>query len=276
MKKKRLLVLFIQLALMVILAISFYSYVQKEVKPVKVYTYSQDLEKNESVTLGVLEIPAKAVQEDMLLVNKNNKKAELEKKVVSTDVNAGQYVYSKQLMKATKVDKFETMDLSKYRKVSLPITFVDGFGGDVKRGDSLDLIFTGQGEKEEEGENSSVKTNFQYSKAFLQDVLVYNVTTTTGYRFENHSGLREGEVTEEGEEIQTSNGSEELAVVTLAVTLDQAEEIQARQAIGEISFASRFEENQSYETLGFVIGEYEKIFSAPANAETGRATINQN
>lgn len=271
MKKKKLVMVFLQLALVVGFSASFYTYVQKEVEPTKVYTYSQDLNIKDGVKLEVTEIPAKAVQKGMVVVNKDNKKEELEKKVANTKVSKGQFVYDSQLVESSEVDPFETIDLSKYRKVSLPISYVEGFGGDIKHGDRVDLVFTGQGKKQENG----VEQNFQYSKTFLQDVLVYNVTTDTGFRFEDHSSKLEGEVSEGGgEEIQASGSDGDLAVITLAVTLDQAEEIQARKSLGAISFASRFEDNQSYETLGYVIGDYEKIYSAPANAETGRGTIN--
>lgn len=266
--------LFLQLALVVGFSVSFYTYVQKEVEPTKVYTYSKDLNVKDGVKVDVTEIPAKAVQEGMVLA-KDQKKADVEKKVANAKVLQGQFVYEKQLVKENQVDPFETMDLTKYRKISLPISYVEGFGGDVKRGDKVDLIFTGAGKKSPDTPTEA-EENFQYAKAFLQDVLVYSVSTSEGYRFENHSnkGLGETAEGEKGEEIEMSANSEELAVITLAVTLDQAEEISARQAIGKISFASRFDDNQSYETLGFVIGDYEKIFSAPANAETGRATIN--
>jgi pilus assembly protein CpaB len=271
-KKKRLIMLFLQLGLVVGFSASFYTYVQKEVEPTKVYTYSQDLNISEKVKLTVKEIPKQAVQEGMVLADKNHKQVDLEKKVTNTKVLSGQFVYDKQLVKASDIDPFETMDLTKYRKVSLPITYVDGFGGDIKRGDRVDLVFTGQGKKADVGGEKT----FQYSKAFLQDVLVYNVTTDTGYQFDNHSKQVEGAVANgsNGDKLQTSDASGELAVVTLAVKLDQAEEIEARKSLGTISFASRFNDNQSYETLGFVIGDYDKVFSGFVNAETGRPTIN--
>lgn len=273
MKKKRLIMLFLQLVLVVAFSAFFYTYVDKEVEPTEVYVYSQDLNVKDEVSVGVVEIPAKAIQEGMLVVGDEDDEKLLEKnKFVNVKVSKEQFVYEKQLSKEGDIDPFETMDLEKYRKVSLPISYVEGFGGDIQRGDTVDLIFTGAGKKSDEQNESE----FQYSKAFLQDVLVYNVTTADGYRFDGHSEKALGETPEgtEGEEVQVSANAEELAVITLAVTLDQAEEIQARKSIGVISFASRFEDNKSYETLGFVIGEYDKVFSAPANAETGRATIN--
>lgn len=271
MKKKKLVMVFLQFALVVGFSASFYTYVQKEVEPTKVYTYSKDLNIKDEVKLEVTEIPASAVQDGMVVANKDNKREDLEKKVANTKVSKGQFVYERQLDKAENIDPFATLDLSKYRKISLPITYVDGFGGDIKHGDRVDLVFTGQGKKAVDGQEQT----FQYSKTFLQDVLVYNVTTDTGFRFDDHSAKMEGEVEEGGgEEIQASATDGDLAVVTLAVTLDQAEEIQARKSLGAISFASRFDDHQSYETLGFVIGDYEKIYSAPANAETGRGTIN--
>jgi len=264
-KKKRVLMLLLQLGLVVGFSASFYSYVQKEVEPTQVYTYSQDLNLKDSVKVSVEEIPAKAVKEGMVIVGSEEYDQEtLEKQVVNTKVSKGHYVYSNQLTEEENIDPFETMDLSKHRKISLPISYVEGFGGDIKRGDKIDLIFTGQGEKASENGDAT----FQYSKTFLQDVIVYNITTGSGFKFQDHSKNSPSDLMgEEGETIATENASDELAVITIAVTLDQAEEISARKSIGTISFASRFEDEQSYETRGFVVGEYDKIFSAPANAE---------
>jgi pilus assembly protein CpaB len=270
LRKKRTLILGLQLCLLIVTAFSFWTYTQNEVKPVTAYVFKKDMKVNQKITeadINPVTVPQSAVTQDFALDPK-----EFLGKYVGTDVYAGTFVYDKQIKEEGELDPFESMDLSKYRKISLPISYVDGFGGNLKRGDSVDLVFTGTGKKKDD---SGVEQNFQYSKAFLQDVLVYNVTTSEGYAFVDHSHSEmSNEPAKAGEQIDTSASSDELAVVTLAVTLDQAEEITARMNAGKIRLVSRFDENESYETLGFVLGDYSKVYSAPANAETGRATIN--
>lgn len=269
MKKKRTLILGLQLCLLVVTAFSFMTYTQNEVKPMKAYVFNKDMEVNQKITaadVNEVTIPASAVTSDFALNPKD-----FVDKYVNTKVYANTFVYGKEISEEGKLDPFESMDLTKYRKISLPIGYVDGFGGNLKRGDAVDIVFTGQGKKKDD---AGVEQEFQYSKTFLQNVLVYNVTTSDGYEFVDHS---KGDVTKNvaGEKIDTSSSSSELAVVTLAVTLDQAEEITARMTNGKLRLVSRFDQHESYETLGFVLGDYSKVYSAPANAETGRSTINE-
>ncbi|WCF11738.1 Flp pilus assembly protein CpaB (plasmid) [Paenibacillus thiaminolyticus] len=269
MKKKRTLMLGIQLLLLVGTAIAFMIYTKSEIKPVTAYVFNGSLTANSKISesdIKSVEVPASAVTSSFALDPK-----EIVGKYVDVDVYGNTYVYSAQLVEEGKTDPFKSMDLSKYRKISLPISYVDGFGGDIMRGDRVDLLFTGQGSSKDEG---GKEQKFQYSKTFLQDVLVYSVTTADGYDYVSpvNGG---GEKGSKGEEISTTTSSDELSVITLAVTLDQAEEIEARLKTGKIRLLARFSESESYETLGFVLGEYSKIFSAPANAETGFIKVNK-
>lgn len=273
MRKKRTLILGIQIVLLIVTVLAFMTYTKNEVKPHDAYVFSRNLSVNEEVTatdVKKISVPTSALTTDFAL-DPN----EIVGKFVTTDVFADNYIYNAQLTDEGNIDPFKSMDLSKYRKISLPISYVDGFGGDIKRGDKVDLVFTGAGKSKDA---TGSETEFQYSKAFLQDVLVYSVTTDDGMAYVDRSTQTAEETTngQSGSEITTQSSTGELAVVTIAVTLDQAEEITARMEQGKIRLVARFDQNQSYETLGFVLGEYSKVFSAPANAETGRATINQN
>lgn len=258
--------MFLQLVLMIGFALSFYRYVQNEVEPVDVYVFTRDMKVNTEINpedVQKITIPAKAVSDDFV---RDIKK--IIGKHVSTDVFKGQFVYKKQLIKKEEIDPFKSMDLTKLRKISLPISYVEGFGGNIKRGDRVDLVFVGEGAKEtEQGDQK-----FRYSKVFLQDVYVYNVTTSDGYKYIDKT---ESTPDKKGEEISTSSSSGELAVITLAVTLEQAEEIAARMSSGQIRLLARFEDSESYETLGFVLGDYQKVFSAPINAETSKSKVSE-
>ena len=261
----------VQLVCVIGAIIAFWMFTEKEIQPEKVYVFTSSLETNQEVTANdvkQVEIPSKAVQKGFALKSKD-----IVGKYVGGPVTAGQYVYQSQLIELDQKDVFEDLDLSTYRKISLPISYVEGFGGSLKRGDAVDLVFTGEGSKTDTKTGYDAK--FQYSKTFLQNVYVYNVTTSDGFPFVDHS--TNYATSEEGDEVvlETTANTEELKVVTLAVTLEQAEELLARQSAGSIRLVSRFQENESYETLGFVLGDYDKVFTAPANAETGRGTINE-
>lgn len=270
LKKKRTIIILLQLIVIVAFTAFFYMAVQKEVEPVEAYVFSKNLEVNSEITasdITKISVPAKAVTKDFAL-----DPDEIIGKYVKVDVFANQFVYKNQLVEEGKTDPFKSMDLSKYRKISLPIDYVEGFGGDLRRGDRVDLVFTGVGTK---SDSMGQESQFQYSKVFLQDVLVYSVTTGDGYEYQSRVNLTPEEEAsgKSGEEISATSSSNDLKVVTLAVTLDQAEEIVARQEAGTVRLLSRFDEHESYETLGYVLGDYEKIFSAPANAETSKATV---
>ncbi|MBP1308763.1 pilus assembly protein CpaB [Paenibacillus sp. 1182] len=272
MKKKKILILALQLLLLIGTAVGFMAYTNGELQPVKVYVFNKDLKVNQQITAADVKevsVPQSGVTQDFALDTK-----QFLNKYVGTEVYAGSFIYTKQIKDKGQLDPFMSMDLTKYRKISIPISYVEGFGGNVKRGDAVDLVFTGVGKKKDD---KGTEQSFQYSKAFLQNVLIYNVTTSDGFEFKDHSTNDLTKTSgQSGEKIDTSANSDELAVVTLAVTLDQAEEITARMNAGNVRLVSRFSDNESYETLGFVLGDYSKVYSAPANAETGRGTINAN
>ncbi|PLS19688.1 Flp pilus assembly protein CpaB [Bacillus sp. M6-12] len=272
MKKKRGLMIGVQVGLVVAFSFSFYQYVQNEVQPKEVYVFKNDLPVNTQITKNDLEkvtIPAKAITTDFAL-DAND----IVGKYVTTKTFGNQFVYKQQLVEKEDVDPFDSMDMSKLRKISLPVDYLNSFAGDIERGDKIDLVFTGQGVK---GSANGSEGEFKYSKVFLQNVYVYNVATEDGFKFESHANRTKGSESEdaEGEKIDTSADESKIGVVTVAVTLDQAEEITARMKSGEVRLLGRFDDNQSYETLGYVVGEFGKVFSEKANAETGRATINE-
>lgn len=264
MRKKKTILLIVQFLLLICAGISLNAYVQNQVKPVQVYVFNKVIEPSTEIGEGDIvkkSIPQEAVTEDFV-----TNPEDILGKFTSTKVFPNQFVISSLVTEGKNLDPFETVDLSELRKISLPINYVDGFAGNIKRGDTVDLIYTGVGEKETE---MGSKEEFMYSKAFLQNIMVFNVATGDGYRFDDHSHIAKGEIPEglEGEEITTSGDSDEIAVLTLAVTLDQAEEILTRMQSGKVKVVGRFNESESYETLGFVLGEYENVFSGQANVE---------
>lgn len=234
-------------------------YTQNEIKPVTVYEFARDIPANTEIAasdLKAVTIPKSAVKENMvrnpkMIIGKYN----------NTKVFTGEFVIKENLVEKDKVDPFESIDLTKLRKITIPASYETTIGGNIKRGDTVDLIYIGEVSKGEK--------RFTYAKTIMKDVLVWEVNTGDGYKYVDRSqsvkGTKPG-----GEDINTNTESGDLASVTLAVTLDQAEEIASRMETGEIRVVGRFEESQDYESAGYVIGDYEKIFTGSGNAETDK------
>lgn len=270
MKKKRIIILILQIVLILGSVYMLSNYTKNQVKPTEVYVYSRNIsDVSNALTESDIKkvvIPKSAVTKDFAL-----NKDEIINMHVDSKVKEGQYIYKNQLITLEEVDIFETLDMSMYRKISLPISFVDGFSGNVKRGDKIDLVFTGKGSKT--AEDGRGQQDFNYSKVFLQDILVYSVNTDDGYKFIDHSDYTINNY-DDKEEISVS-GKQKIETITLAVTLEDAEEIEARTNTGKVRFLGRFEGSKSYNTLGYVLGDYEKVFSGQGFAETDRIIIEE-
>ena len=185
--------------------------------------------------------------------------------IAATDVEVGQYAYSSQIKPSDKIDPFETIDLTKYRKVSIPISYETSVSGEIKKGDKVDLVYTGLIENEKDGEGS-------YSKTFMQDVLVYSVTTGEGFEYVNHSSIKKSETVTGDEDDENTISVEDLtapALVTLAVPINQAEEVLARLEMGNIKILGRFDDSENVNTSGFVFGieSSDTVFAGEKNIE---------
>lgn len=264
MKKKK----YLSLAILGICTLAFggslVMYISNTMQPTTVYIYTTDVNElntpaNNSQFMQV-QIPVSAVSEDFITSLDG-----IEDLSFTTKVFKGQYAYKSQLATADKLDVFDEMDLSKMRRVSLPINYVEGLAGNIKRGDKIDLIFSSTGTKTDENGMSGNGT-YAYGKTVLQDIYVESVSTGDGYKF-----IDKSKVTSNHASVDQASG--DIGVITLAVSLEQAEEIKARQQVGTLSVVGRFDESISYETLGYVVGDYSKVFSGAANAETGKVSV---
>lgn len=281
MKKKRMIILILQIVIVLLSVFMIMRYTNRKISPTEVYIYTRNID-DPSLPLGKEDIkkvvvPAEAISKDFA-----RSEDEIIGKHVDAKVFAGQYVYRSQLVEREDVDVFATMDMSKYRKISLPISYVDAFAGNIKRGDTVDLVYTGSGtgagsfnDDEEEEFSIGGNSGFTYSKVFMQDVLVYSVNSADGYKYIDHSQRLPG-YDESKEEISAeATSSGDLAIITFAVTLEQAEQIEARRKTGQISFLGRFDDSKSYNTLGYVLGNYQKVFSGQGFAETDNLMIEE-
>lgn len=264
---KKLAVLLVEISLVGFFSIGMYSYMQKELSPVEVYVYKNKIVKNSEIELSDLRtktIPVKA-KDSGFLTEKDIENIRDGGMVASTDVEPGQYAYSNQIKPGDKIDPFETIDLTTYRKISIPVTYETSMAGEIKRGDKVDLVFTGSVMSQNEDEGS-------YAKTFMQDVLVYSVTTGEGFEYVSHSHLKKSEsiVPADGDSGDTIP-AEDLtapALVTIAVPLNQAEEILARLEKGTVKILGRFEESEYTNSPGFVYG-----VSSPNNLFVGEKNV---
>lgn len=265
-KNKKLIVLILQLALMGVFVMGTYTFSQKELKLTTVYQFAKKMNANAEIEISDLKkvsIPESAVGKGFL-TEKEYKEIENGNKVVATKVEAGQYVYSNQIINSDKVDPFEKIDLSKYRKITIPVSYATAVSGEISKGDRVDLAFRG----ELEGENGGDAT---YSTVFMQDVLVYSVNTGDGFEYVEHTQVKKSQMnsTDGSEETGISSVDYEnpIALITLAVPMHDVEEIIARVGLGEITVLGRFDTSVDTDAPGFYLGPNQDTSVIAVNKE---------
>lgn len=269
--KRGTLILCAQLIALLVFVIIFIKFGSDKINPEQVFAYSRDLSAGDKIAeedLIVVPISSMTKTIDMFTVADA---ANVVGKRVSTDVYTNNIVYAAQL---TDIDESGSevilQDLSNKVLYSMPVDYTEGVAGNLKAGDRIDLMFTHTGSVSD-GENEN---SFTYSKIFMREIMIYNINTGDGYKFVDHSEIYEAEI----ETASDTNNmleltSSEPTSITLILTPEQAEQLSARRAVGNVKLLKRFDETQTHETLGFVIGNYGKIFSGNANAETANLQI---
>lgn len=245
--RKDLLLAGVLILVVLAMAAGMYFYVQRQTSPITVFAYNGDLPEGTEITqqnVRQIEIPRSAVTSDFAMSPKD-----LQGFSVKQNVYNGNIVYKSQLGEAGKqAEELGTIDWTKYRKYNVPI---NGMDSKITKGKKVDLLFSGAG-KPSEGEQGGDE-NVEYAKVFMQNVLVYSSS------FDNAK--------EEGD---TTKG-----YAVLVLTLDQIEEVKARSRVGEIALIERDTTAKSYETLGYVVGNYSRKFTGFGNAETGDYVPNE-
>lgn len=263
MKGKKVATMFLQGSAVILFAGGGYVYTQNQIEPVTAYQFNRDIAPNTQISgsdLSKVEVPKKGVNPTFEM-----DKEEIIGKYNSTKVFQSEYVMSSNLVEKENIDPFESIDLTKLRQISVPVSYSEALGGAIKKGDRLDLVYIGK-------ESTDDNKEFSYSKTFMNDVLVYATTTEEGYEYKDRTQNVKGAVGNiEGQDLG-SGGQDtgKLAQITLAVTLDQAEEITARLQTGEVRIIGRFMDSQNYDSAGYIQGDFEKIFSGEGVAENNK------
>ncbi|AMN30946.1 Flp pilus assembly protein CpaB [Clostridium perfringens] len=241
----------LQVLLVVACAGGFYMYVRSQTQPTKVLVFNKTLPANtpiKSSDISEITVPNSVTKTKTFVVDTK----ELEGKVVSTKVFANDYITNDKVIPNEEKDIFESMNLSGYRKISLPINYVDGLGGAIKRGDKVDLVYVGEQQQTVSGNPAKMV----YSSTFMQNIPVVSLTTDDGYLYENRTeaqkGVTEGDTQKDTTNISTGNNGK-LSTITLAVTSQQANEIMARMKAGEIRVVGRFKNSSDQSTEGYKI-----------------------
>lgn len=268
--KKKLIILALQIIISIIFVMGYKTYVDFSLQPVTVIGFASDLEAGTKITQrDLLSIPVSQMTLNGNMITLDNINS-IVGKYTKMDVIANSIAYSGQLSDTAGVDKFASLDLSNARVISIPATYMSSAQGEFERGDTIDLIYSASATAEGGGDQSF---NFTYSKIFMQGVTVYQVNTESGYRFTPHTHMYASDVITLPDGTQTTTAYSEIASVSIIVTPEQAEEIYTRKQNGTIEIIKRFDESETHETLGFVIGNYGKIFVGNASTETGNVNI---
>lgn len=296
---KKSVLLLIQLGLLLVAGLLVFLFIRGETETVTAYRYVRTIEYDADEGYQIqpsdvkeVQVPKNAVNELFVLSsqqmmrelseeekaeNKENKNEDgkLDTKFIACTVHEGEYVMLSHLSSEGKVvDPIEELG-DDYRLITMPVSMSTTLAGEIKTGDYIDLLYTGKGSKENEETGESF--NFTYTKLFMQEVLVYKMYKNDGTEYIPYSQMGNENVSQNltlgSEKDVNGDGTGSGAIgtpayMTLAVSVSQAEEIYARMQVGSISYVGRLDQSKPVQPLGYVVGEYSKIFFGQGNAET--------
>lgn len=292
---KKSVLLLIQLGLLLIAGLLVILFVRGETETVTAYRYTRTITYDKDTSYQIqqsdveeIQVPKSAISQELFVTSvsdmKLSVKADEEEhetnkgkgtKFIICDVHQGEYVMKSHLSDEGKiVDTIAELG-DDYRLITMPVSMSTTLAGEIKTGDYIDLLYTGKGSKENEETGESF--NFTYTKLFMQKVLVYKMYKNDGTEYIPYSQMGNENVSQNltlGSEKDVNGdgkGSGAIgtpAYMTLAVSVSQAEEIYARMQVGSVSYVGRLEQSKPVQPLGYVVGEYSKIFFGQGNAET--------
>lgn len=262
----------LQLIVLAVFIVAIFKYNSDKINPQQVFAYAGNMEAGTRITESdLIRVPISSMTVTTNMISADNY-ASIIGRYLKTDVYVNTLAYTSQLADTNSTGMLASLDLSNSVLVSLPLDMVESVSGDIKAGDYVDLLYKSQGAAQSA---QGQQNEFYYAKIFMRNLPVYQVNTTDGYKWVSRAGMTMADAqanpSDAGE--LTGNESGEMGSITLVVTPEQFEQIEARRMAGELKIAKRFEETQNHETLGFVIGNYGKVFSGNANAETGNLQI---
>lgn len=255
------------------------NYIETKVDEITVYRFTQNLPANikiEEKNIEAVSIPSRGVNENIV-----RDSSELVGKYTSDKVYKGQLVDDRYIVESGREDALTNVpaeDQKKLRKISIPADMISTWGGSIEKGDRVDLAFIGKVEYKNTVTDEKMD-DVEYTKVFLQNVLVYDVLSSSGSSYikpEDRPDIIVDPNNPEAAEVlkaEIANRSD-IKTVILAVTIEQYEEIVARQQVGEVVLVGRFEGSESVVTDGFAMGPVPKpVQIGSAKVESKKAEI---
>lgn len=266
------LVIIIQCVLILVIS-GIYLVIQKvSVNPTTCYVYKNNYK--EGTVLQESDFEKKLIPKDGIDKSMVTDLSALNGKVLDASVIAGHYVYGDEFIEEEYADTFKQEDTTQLRKYTIPVTRETALGGDIKSGDYVDLMFSGEAkatdvskmkDKVDTNNSQSEDMSLYYTKIFMSKVRVYKVTTSTGSDYVNAS-----EMPTNPEDGESSGGDgADPAFVTLAVTAEQLQEIKTRQNIGDVTIVGLFKDTVESTSEGFTMTDKD-VYTEYADPETNK------
>lgn len=254
--KKRTLFTFLSVVVVIVASLFMITFINKKVQPTDVYIFSRNMAENTVITED--DITKKAISKDAVSSTMAVNKSEIVGKIIDTKVYSGEYVIKDKLKNKDDKNALSDLDLSNYRKVTIPVDNTSAIGGNIKKGDKVDLVYVNTG--------SSESKKFTYSTTFMQDVIVFNVIDDSGKEYVDNTETTKSS-SDSSSSSSSSSSSTSIANVILAVKTDQVEEIEARLNSGKITVVGRFSDSVNSATNGYTIGNSDKVKVSDTNPE---------
>lgn len=289
-KKKKMIVLIVELVALLIAILALWFWVTSEKKEITIYNYARTIQFNDHSNYQIKDTDiteGKLMAADVTSEYVINKE-DIIGKYITGDVFKDAHVLSSQLSADPPyVDKGNSTPEAELRKIYLPISYAEGFAGNIKAGDTVDLLFldSNSGVTTEDTEQISSqeqgKASIQYASAkiFMQNISVYQVYTADGSVYQRketdpltlgvHNGELTGEAIDNGGQQEQQEQGNPPAFVALAVTSAQFEEIASRQELGKIKLVGRYEGSDDQDTNGYTTakGDTAELFAGEGTLE---------
>lgn len=225
------------------------TYIKRTLDEVVVYKYTTSLPRDTQISennIVAVKVSGKSITKDAI-----TDKSQVVDKFTATEVYEGEIVDSRKIVAEGQINPLSALpeeESSKMRKISIPVDLLSTWGGSICKGERVDLSYTGN-----LGSGSSTGT---YTKIFMQNVLVYDVLSSSAESYikpEDRPAITIDPKSENAAELAEAEmrRRSDLVMAILAVTPEQYEEIKNRQSTGEVSLVGRFENSKNVETKGY-------------------------
>ena len=242
-------VILLNIVFIVLLTLGINQYIKKSIDEVIVYSYVVSLPPDTQIKESDIEaipVSSKTITSDTV-----RNKEEVVGKFTKEKVYEGDLVDKRKVVGEGQVDPLSELsekEARDMRKISIPVDLITTWGGNLSKGDRVDLSFTKDTDE------------YTYSKIFMQNVLVYDVLSSAGESYIKPKDRPPIVIDNKNPESAEAAQAEierrgDLVMAILAVTPEQYEEIRTRMEVGTINLVGRFDNTESRKTDGFAIGE---------------------